>query len=114
MSNELKGLPYMGSGGSTFKSEKALEIEQKQKVAKEKSAETRSKLLPAGELISELLQKEIDKFNKTDFEAVKIAIASAVPNALEIDMLSNAKTVQSLESIKTSITNSLRDNKGTK
>lgn len=100
---------YTGSSSASF----APRVQPKVKAINEVNQAKRNVLISdgAGEIVLDALQKEIDLLHKTDFQAVKALLATGIKNALEIDMLSNAKAVDSLEAIKIRIKNIMRDNK---
>jgi hypothetical protein len=107
MSRNDGGL-YTGASSASFGSSK------EQVIRKEKSdekAEKRIKLTPASELVMQEIDKEIAVLGKINFESVKSVIASGIPNALEIDMVSNGKTIEHLKAVKIRLQNILRESK---
>jgi len=83
--------------------------EQKVRVEKrEEKIEKRAALLPSGEVVRAELQKDIDELSNINFAHVKELVASGIPNALEIDMLSTDKTIAKLKSIQARLDNILR------
>lgn len=74
--------------------------------AKEDKREKRAQLLPAGQVIQEAIQKEIEKLSRIDHRITKTLVLT--PNALEIEMLSNAKAVDHLIAVQNRISLILR------
>lgn len=101
---------YSGLSSSTFGITKDQETRaEKRKLKTEDKQNKRVVLLPAGELVKSELQKEIDKFSNINYINVKAIIASGVPNALEIEMLSNDKTIAALRSVQARLNTILRE-----
>lgn len=96
------GLLYSGITSSSPRTNQVREE------AKESKREKHSQLLPVGELVKGELQEEIDKLSKVDHRVTKTLLASGIPNALEIEMLSNAKTVDHLIAVQNRISIYLR------
>jgi hypothetical protein len=95
---------YSGASSASFAEPKP-DIRSDIKRAK---SEDKKALSPASEIIMAELQKEINKLAVRDHAIVKSLIASGIPNALEIDELSNAMASDKLIAIKNRIASILR------
>lgn len=77
---------------------------------REEKQERRHQLLPSGKVVVDEIDKEIAELSSIKFAHVKELVASGIPHALEIDMLSNEKTIDHLTKVKNRLNNILRDN----
>lgn len=98
---------YSGASSASFGQAKVQPIRREKK---EQKLEKRVALSPASELVMQELDKEIAKYMVKDYTVIKSLIASGIPNALEIDELSNAKTIEDLRVVKIRLQNILREN----
>jgi hypothetical protein len=103
-------LLYTGSSSSSFAKAKLQPVVEEKK---QDSQRKRAILIAddAGEIIIDILQREIDKYKNIEFANIKEILATGIPNALEIDMLSTDKTIDSLKSAQYIIKNIMRNNK---
>ena len=102
------GLPYTGTSSTSFGSHRAEQVERKQEVAKDERADTRAKLLPAGDIISQEIQKEIDEITNINFLNIEQMLTD---EHFKAELMARKKTIERLEAVKSRIANLLRDNK---
>lgn len=98
-------LLYTGSSSASFGTTHSDKVRAN---ATEEKREKRSQLLPVGELVKSEIQKEIDALAIKSPETVEALIASGIPHALEIDMLSDAKASQKLTKVQNKLSAMLR------
>jgi len=95
---------YSGASSASF-AEPKLDIRKEIKDEKKKEKQI---LTPASEIIMAELDKEIAKLAVRDHAVVKALIASGIPNALEIDELSNAMASDKLTAVKNRLASIMR------
>jgi hypothetical protein len=108
MNGRNDSLLYTGASSASFGSSKQQAI---RKEISEEKIEKRVKLSPASELVMQELDKEIAALSVTDYKVIKAIIETGVPHALEIDMVSNGKTIEHLKAVKIRLQNILREAK---
>lgn len=102
---------YSGSSSASFGTTQQQKVEASRNEQRDQKIEARAKLKPAGEIVMAEIQKEIAELSDIKFAHVKELVASGIPNALEIDMLSNEKTIERLKDIQNRLSNILREPK---
>ena len=99
---------YTGTSSASFGNSRVQPIRREKS---EEKAEKRIKLSPVSELVMQELDKEIAQLKSLDYTLVNQLIASGIPHALEIDLLSSEKTITKLKEVKIRLQNILMESK---
>jgi hypothetical protein len=94
---------YTGITSQSF-----VKIKEEKEERKKELSKIRKELLPAGELLSTEIEKEIDRISRVEHVDL-----SKLTNAFEVkaELLAQARTILILRSVQQRLNNLLRDNK---
>lgn len=108
MTRDDSGL-YTGASSAAFASPAEQEVKDKVDLRKQDKLDKQNRLKPVADDVLAEIQKDIDELSDIRFAHIKELVASGIPNALEIDMLSTEKTIDKLNNLKVRLSNVLRE-----